>query len=134
MVTKAQHSYRSDSNLHGTKTFLSVVAATIGRSKMPTYTFLNKETGEEFDELIKLADYDQFLIDNPHLSRVITAPNISGDSVGLGFRRNDDGFNDLMHRIGKANRGSHVAEKYVSKSATEVKVSQTVDKHKKRGT
>ena len=134
MVTIAQISNRPDSDLYGAKTFLSAVAASIGRSKMPTYTFLNKETGEEFDELVKLADYDQFLIDNPHLSRVITAPNISGDSVSLGFRRNDDGFNDLMHRIGKANRGSHVADKYVSRSSTEVKVSETVAKHKKRDT
>jgi predicted nucleic acid-binding Zn ribbon protein len=99
---------------------------------MPTYTFINNDTGEEFELFMKMAEQDPYLKDNPHISRTYKiAPAISGDSAGLGFRKTDGGFNDLMNRIGDANRGSHVAEKYgSSRSARQVKVDQTVQKHK----
>ena len=97
---------------------------------MPTYTFLNKETDEVFEEFMSISGKENYLKENPHIKSIIlTAPGISGDSVGLGFRKNDSGFNDLMHRIGKANPGSAVAEKYVSKGTTEAKVDQVVKKH-----
>lgn len=101
---------------------------------MPTYTFKNTETGEEFDEMMKISEYDQYLIDNPQIVRTFgpnSFPAISGDSVGLGFRKTDGGFNDLMNRIGNANKGSHVAEKYGStRNSTQVKVDNVVNKHK----
>lgn len=100
---------------------------------MPTYTFKNNDTNEEFESFMSIKEYDQYLIDNPHISRTwYSAPAISGDSVGLGFRKPDNGFNDLMHRIGKANRGSAIADKYVSRNTTEVKVAQAVEKNRKR--
>ena len=97
---------------------------------MPTYTFLNTETNEQFDKFISISGKEEFLKENPHIVSIITqAPSISGDSVGLGFRKNDAGFNDLMHRIGKANPGSSVAEKYVDKGIKEVKVDAVAKKH-----
>ncbi len=39
---------------------------------MPLYDFLNKETGESEEHMVKLADYDQFIKDNPHLQREFT--------------------------------------------------------------
>lgn len=97
---------------------------------MPTYTFTNLETNEVFDKFMSISQREQYLKSNPHLVQTIaSAPSISGDSVGLGFRRNDSGFNDLMNRIGKANPGSAVAEKYVSRSAKQVKVDNVAKKH-----
>lgn len=98
---------------------------------MPTYTFINNDTGEEFEEFMSMSSYDQYMIDNPHISRLYTtAPALVGDSVSLGIRKTDGGFNDLMQRIGQANRGSHVAEKYHQRSAKEVKTDNVVNKHK----
>lgn len=101
---------------------------------MPTYSFLNNETGEEFDEFMSISQREKFLSDNPHVvPLILTAPAISGDSVGLGFRKNDSGFNELMNRIGKANPGTPLAEKYVSKNTREVAVDKTAKKHGMRG-
>ena len=100
---------------------------------MPTYTFLNTETEEVIEKFMSMSSREEFLKDNPHIISIIAhAPAISGDSVGLGFRKNDAGFNDLMDRIGKANPGSAVAEKYTSKGINDAKVDAIVKKHKMR--
>tara|TARA_A100001037_G_scaffold261875_2_gene251134 strand:+ start:1134 stop:1379 length:246 start_codon:yes stop_codon:yes gene_type:complete len=44
---------------------------------MPLYDFLNKETGESEEHMVKLADYDQFIKDNPHLQREFTTASAS---------------------------------------------------------
>lgn len=97
---------------------------------MPTYSFHNKETDETFDKFMSISAKKDYLDTNPHIVQILTsAPGIVGDSVGLGVRRNDSGFNDLMHRIGKANPGSHVADKYVSRDSRQVKVDNVLAKH-----
>lgn len=97
---------------------------------MPTYSFIDNNTGDIIEEFMSISQREQFLKDNPHIAPVIlSAPAISGDSVGLGFRKNDGGFNDLMNRIGKANPGTAVADRYVSKNAREVAVDNVAKKH-----
>lgn len=53
---------------------------------MPTYTFLNNETGEEFEEMMSIATREEYLAANPHLSQVFNNLNI-GDPVRLGFTK-----------------------------------------------
>ena len=49
---------------------------------MPTYDFRNKDTGEVFEKVMKIADKEQYLIDNPHLEQTITsAPAFAGDHI-----------------------------------------------------
>lgn len=97
---------------------------------MPTYSFRDIETGEEFDKFLSISGKETFLTENPNLIQIISQPPSLGyDSVALGARRTDSGFNDLMNRIGKANPGSAVAERYVSKTAKEAKVDAVAKKH-----
>ncbi len=44
------------------------------------YTFLNKNTNEIEEHTMRLAEYDKFKEDNPHLERHFSAENV----VGLG--------------------------------------------------
>lgn len=44
------------------------------------YTFLNKNTNEIEEHTMRLAEYDKFKEDNPHLERYFSAENV----VGLG--------------------------------------------------
>lgn len=45
---------------------------------MPIYEFKNSETGEVVDVMIKISEYDDYLKDNPHLSRCFTkAPGLT---------------------------------------------------------
>jgi hypothetical protein len=64
---------------------------------MPTYTFRHKETGEEVTTILSLASREQFLEENPDYIQV--PPVVAfGDSVRLGVRRIDDGFNDVLKK------------------------------------
>ena len=77
---------------------------------MPTYTFLNKETGEVFDKLMTWNDRQSYLEKNPLLEVVMGAPAM-GDSVRLGVRKNDDGFREVLSKISAANYKSNLTNK-----------------------
>lgn len=77
---------------------------------MPTYTFLNKDTGEVFDKLMTWNDRQTYLEQNPMLEVVIGAPAM-GDSVRLGIRKNDDGFREVLSKISAANYKSNLSNK-----------------------
>ena len=38
---------------------------------MPNYTWMNKETGEEFTNTMTMAEHEDFVKDNPHLQQVL---------------------------------------------------------------
>ena len=65
------------------------------------YTFLNKNTNEIEEHTMRLAEYDDFKINNPHLERYFTPEGIPG--LGDGMRMNTPG-------VGKADS---TFEKYV---------------------
>lgn len=67
---------------------------------MPSYTFINKDTGEETTEFMSISDLDDFLKSNKHLEQVIGAPAI-GDSVRLGLKKPDNAFRDHLKEIKK---------------------------------
>lgn len=68
---------------------------------MPTYTFKHKETEEEFTTILSLSAREQFLEENPDYIQV--PPVVAfGDSVRLGIRRIDDGFNDVLKKAKNA--------------------------------
>ena len=45
---------------------------------MPTYVFEDKETGEQIEKFMSIADRDIFLQDNPNLKGVITSAALIG--------------------------------------------------------
>lgn len=63
---------------------------------MPTYSFRNKKTDEQFDKFMSLSARDQYLAENPDLEVVIGAPafNYSG-----GAQKPDAGFRDVLKEI-----------------------------------
>lgn len=77
---------------------------------MPTYTFRNVETGEVFDKLMSWNDRQVYLEQNPTLEVIMGAP-ATGDPVRLGVRRNDDGFREVLSKIGSANYKSNLSSK-----------------------
>lgn len=80
---------------------------------MPTYSFRNKETGDIHDELMKIADREQYLLDNPHLETIITsAPAFAGDHITI---RKDTGFKEVLQKIHERTPGSQL-----NKSSTQL--------------
>lgn len=67
---------------------------------MPNYTFRNTNTGEVFEEFHTISEREQFLKQNPHIEQVLT-PIAFHSGIGLGVRKVDDNFNDVLKAIGK---------------------------------
>ena len=68
---------------------------------MPTYKFLNNETGEEFEEFMTISALDEYLKTNPNLTQLVNgAPLISS---GRGMGKPEQGFRDLLKDIKKRN-------------------------------
>jgi hypothetical protein len=66
---------------------------------LPNYTFKNTNTNETFDVSMRIAELDQYKLDNPHLSQLIVrAPSI-GDAHRLGRLKPDDGFRDVLRNV-----------------------------------
>jgi len=66
---------------------------------MPMYDFKNEKTGEVETHMMKIAEREQFLKDNPHLKQMISAPNINYDGGKSVLQRAGDGWKEVQQRI-----------------------------------
>jgi len=99
---------------------------------MPTYNFINTETGEVFESFMKISEREEYLKANPHIQTVMTAPSIvSGVSTSTQHRV-PDGFKEVLSKVAENHRGSDFANKHIRKSIKEVKTEQVVKKHVER--
>jgi hypothetical protein len=101
---------------------------------MPTYSFIDTETGEEFDSFMKMSEREEFLKENPHIQTVLTTPAIVSGVVGAGSLKVPDGFKEVLSKVSEKHRGSPLAERYGKKSIKEAKNSEVVKKHVERVT
>jgi hypothetical protein len=75
---------------------------------MPTYSFRNKDTGEVFDQVMRIAEREEFLKQNPHLESIITgAPAFTGDHISV-VKKHDTGFKEVLQRIHQKTPGSQL--------------------------
>ncbi len=81
---------------------------------MPTYIFRNKETGEQFEKIMKISELDTFREQNPQLETIIQSPMIC-DPVRVGARKMDTGFKEVLQRIHEKTPGSQL-----NKSSTQL--------------
>lgn len=72
---------------------------------MPEYTFEDRKTGKQITLVMKIAERDQYLLDNPNKMQILTNPN--GFIPGHGMKP-DEGFRDILREIKKANPGSTI--------------------------
>ena len=77
---------------------------------MPTYTFRNTETEEIFHKIMSWNSREEYLKENPNLEVIMGAPAM-GDSVRLGIRKPDQGFNEVLSKIHAANYKSNLSDK-----------------------
>jgi hypothetical protein len=71
---------------------------------MPNYVFLNKETNEIEEHVIRLAEYDQFKLDNPQLERHFTPDTIPGLGDGMRMSVPGTGQPDMAFERGVIQR------------------------------
>jgi hypothetical protein len=75
---------------------------------MPTYVFRNKETGEQFDKILKMSELDSFRADNPQLETVIQAVAFGDPTKLSSTRKFDTGFKEVLQRIHEKTPGSQL--------------------------
>ena len=93
---------------------------------MPTYTFHNIQTGVVEEKVMKIAEKEQYLKDNPSVEQVHTGINIV---AGVGGIKSDSGWKDNLSRIAEAHPRSALAERHGNKSIKDIKTKQVVEKH-----
>ena len=99
---------------------------------MPTYSFLNKDTGEQFDKFLRFSEREEFLKTNTNIQPVITAPAILSGVSTSKQNRVPDGFKEVLSKVAEAHPTSDVANKHGKKSIKQVKNDQIVKKHVKK--
>ena len=94
---------------------------------MPTYSFRNNDTGEEWDEFFSISGKEEFLEQNKHIVQLPSLISIVSDVGGI---RNDGGWKDNMSRIAEAHPGSPLARRYGKKSTKDINTRNVLKKHK----
>ena len=98
---------------------------------MPIYTFYNKKTKKQFDDMMTIAEMEEYLQKNKHIKQVIKGINIIA-SVGNRTTKTDSGFKEVLSKIGEAHPQSELAKQTTKKSIKQIKTEQAVAKNKRR--
>lgn len=75
---------------------------------MPLYDFVDNKTGKEFSETMKIAEKEQYLLDNPHIQQIFIGVPPLIDPVRLGIRKIDNGFKEVLQKIKSRAPGSNL--------------------------
>jgi hypothetical protein len=75
---------------------------------MPTYVFRNKETGEQFEKIMKISELDTFRQENPQLETVIQSVAFGDPTKMSSTRKFDTGFKEVLQRIHEKTPGSQL--------------------------
>ena len=98
---------------------------------MPTYTFLNKKTGEQYDDYMSISEMEAYLKKNKHISQVIHKINIVSGVSGVSYRQ-EGGWKDNLSRIAEAHPNSPLAQRYGKKTIKQSQTENVLKKHAKR--
>ena len=98
---------------------------------MPTYTFKNKDTGEVFDKIMKIAEKPEYLENNPHIEKVLTAPHFVGDHI---IKKMDGGMKETLQKIAERNPKTPLADRFSRRSAKDIQKDSIVKKYNLKDT
>ena len=100
---------------------------------MPTYSFVDTETGDEFDLIMKYSEREEFLQENPNIKLLLSAPMIvTGVSIGSSNNKVPEGFKEVLAKVAEHHPESVVGDRYNRKSIKNVRTREIVEKHYKK--
>jgi|TARA_B100001094_G_scaffold47154_1_gene42389 hypothetical protein len=97
---------------------------------MPLYTFRNKRTGEEWDDLMSISEMESFT-KKRDIELVPTSVGIVS-SVGQMDSKIDGGFKEVLGKISDAHPHSALADRYRKRDSKEAKSKAALDKIKRK--
>jgi|TARA_B100000214_G_scaffold255652_1_gene188323 hypothetical protein len=95
---------------------------------MPTYSFENTKTGQEWTEIMTIAEKEKYLRKHKDVKQIITAVNIVSGIAGMTYK-NDQGWKENMSRIAEAHPTSNLAKRYGKRSTKDIQTREVLDKH-----
>ena len=98
---------------------------------MPTYTFEIIETGEQYDEMMKISERDDYIKNNPQVKPVMTAPNFVGDHI---VKRMDGGMKETLQKIADKNPNTPLADRFSRRSSKDIQKEKVVNKYNLKDT
>jgi hypothetical protein len=98
---------------------------------MPTFRFLDTETGEEFEDFLSNGRKEELLSKNPHIRQLPSAFSISTMAGSLDSKT-DDTWKEVLSKVAEAHPDSSVGQRYGKKTSKQIKTQQAVDKHMNR--
>ena len=97
---------------------------------MPTYSFEDTKTGEQYDKFMSWKDREKYLEENPDIRAVMTSAALIG---GTGDRtKAPAGCNEVLSKVSEANPHSALAETHGKKDSLSVKKREIVKKARKK--
>lgn len=77
---------------------------------MPLYDYRDKTTGEIKEYFVKISEREQFLIDNPNLESVVSAPAVGNRFVTLSSNamKPPQDYTNLLKGMKKFYKGSNI--------------------------
>ena len=98
---------------------------------MPTYRFRRKN-GKEFEIVMGISEMEEYRKKHPNLELCIpsTLNIISGTGTLDG--KTSSGWKDVLGKVAEAHPRSELANQYGRKSNKEVKIQNTIDKHRQK--
>jgi len=97
---------------------------------MPTYEFLDTKTSEAFERIMKISEREVFLLNNPHIQPIISAPMLVSSVSTIG--KLPEGFKEVLSKVGEAHPDSKLGREYGNKTNAQVKAHDIVDKYRKK--
>tara|TARA_B100001059_G_C17654052_1_gene485994 strand:+ start:341 stop:655 length:315 start_codon:yes stop_codon:yes gene_type:complete len=96
---------------------------------MPTYRFYNKKTKEEYEDLMSIAEMEEF-IKKKHIKLLPPTQMNIVSTTGTVDGKIDNGWKEVMSKISEAHPVSHLAERYGKKSVKDTQVDHIIKKHR----
>ena len=98
---------------------------------MPTYRFYNKKTKEEYEDLMSIAEMEEF-IKKKHITLLPPTQLNIVSTTGTIDGKTDSGWKENMSRIAEAHPTSPFADRFGKKSTKDIKTNQVIQKHRRR--
>jgi predicted nucleic acid-binding Zn ribbon protein len=96
---------------------------------MPTYEFIDTETGEEFDRIMSWTAREEYLRENSNIKPLLSAPSIVTGVSGTSSTRVPDGFKEVLSKVAEKNPHTAFADKHGRRGIKEARTNEVVRKH-----
>lgn len=95
---------------------------------MPTYSFINNKTKEEFTDFMGISEKEKYLKKNKHIKQVLKAINIVSGTGSTNIK-NDSGWKEVQSKIAERNPGTPFSERHGKATTKDIKTRQVLKKH-----